>query len=80
MEAWHAHSENNLIGFEIDNHTCYGCAHLEEVESKKSDKDKKKFGVTEQVKAVHIDWDSGSDEPLPSRSDWIEEVIRKHSK
>lgn len=76
-EAWHAHSENALIGFELSKHTCYGCAHLEEVEDKKSDKDKKEFGVTEQVKAVHVDWELGSTDPLPTRHEWIEEMIAK---
>lgn len=70
-EAWHAHSENNVIDFEIVEHNCYGCAHLEEVESKKSDKAKKKFGVTEQVRAKNV----FEDEELPGRADWLKEIF-----
>lgn len=75
VEAWHAHSEDANILFKLEEHKCHACAHLEEVEDKKSDKEKKKHGVTEQVVAIHA-----LDEALPSRSDWIEEVIKDYNK
>lgn len=74
-DAWHAHSENREIAFEVTKHTCYGCAHLEQEEDKKSSKDKKEFGVTPQVRAVHVDWENGSEDPLPGRADWLKEIF-----
>jgi len=54
-EMWIAFNEDRDIQFEIDEHTCHACAHLEMHEDKKSDKEPKKFGVTEFVKPVHAD-------------------------
>lgn len=76
-EAWYAHSENNEIAFEISKHTCYGCAHLEQEADKKSDKDKKEFGVTPQVRAVHVDKESDENAQLPTRADLIVELTKK---
>ena len=53
--TWQGCSENADIQFEIDEHHCYACEYLEQYEDKKSDKDPKKFGVTEFVKAIHSD-------------------------
>jgi len=54
-EMWLAFSEDRDIQFEVEDHACHACAHLEEVQDKRSDKDAKKYGVTEFVKAVHAD-------------------------
>lgn len=79
-EAWHAYTENNEITYIIDKHTCHSCAHLEAHEDKKSDKDKKEFGVTEMVKAVHVDTELAEpvyDTPLPGRADWLKDMLNK---
>lgn len=80
-EGFHAYSENAEIGFKIEEHTCYACAHLEEYEDKQSDSKKKNYGVTEMVVAVHID-DEYADKdapptPLPTRGDWLKEMENK---
>lgn len=80
VEAWHAYSENAEIAYAIDTHECHSCAYLESHEDKKSDKDKKDFGVTEMVKAVHVDTELAEpilDSPLPTRQDWIDDLIKK---
>lgn len=78
--AWWAFSEDNNIQFEVDEHKCEACAFLDEHESKQKDDDKK-FGVTETVKVVHVDWEFGDkDAKLPTRSDWYAELAKKASK
>lgn len=81
LDAWHAYSENDQeIMFKIVEHTCHGCAHLEQHEHKKSDKAPKKFGVTEMVEAVHTDTTlipPVYDTPLPGREPWLEEMRDK---
>lgn len=81
VEGWYAYSENSEIAFKIEEHTCYSCAHLEEHEDKQSNSKAKKFGVTEQVKAVHVD-DEYADKgapptPLPTRTEWLLEMQKK---
>lgn len=55
IDFWLAYSDDPEIQFEIDEHTCHACAYQEQHEDKKSDKDPKKFGVTEFVVPVHSD-------------------------
>lgn len=80
LDAWHAFSENEDVLFKIVEHTCHGCAHLEQHEDKKSDSAKKQYGVTEMVEAVHSDTTLAVpvyDTPLPGRDEWLEEMRGK---
>lgn len=83
VEGWHAFSENSEIAFKIEEHNCYACAHLEEYEDKQSNSKAKKFGVTEMVRAVHVDDEYSTDDtpasPLPGRKDWLEEMYKKNT-
>lgn len=74
LPAWHAYSENNAIGFELDHITCHSCE-FKELEEKKN-KDEDHPGRTVFVKA----YSEVEGEPLPGRRDFQEEVIRKAEK
>ena len=54
-EVWLGSNDDSEIGFELDEHNCYACAFLEQEADRKTDKEPKKFGVTEFVKPVHTD-------------------------
>lgn len=80
--AHEAFSEDPNIQFAIDEHTCHACAFLEDYEDKKSDKDKKKFGVTEFVKSEYVGFDEEGKEligevPLTARQDWLNSLRDK---
>lgn len=71
-----AFNEDQNIEFDIDEHVCHACAHLEQHDDAKSDKDPKKFGVTEFVKAEYVDFDESgkavkADVPADIRQRWL---------
>lgn len=83
LPAWHAFTEDATVIYELDKHKCNSCAFLEQEKDKKSDKDKKEFGTTEMVKAVHSDTQlvvPVHDTPLPGRADWLADMLAKHNK
>ena len=74
-----AFNDDNNIQFEIDEHVCHSCAYLEQHDDSKSDKDKKKFGVTEFVKPTYLDFDETGREvvgelPQDTRKKWLESL------
>lgn len=69
VHSWHAYSSNRDIRFSIEDHKCESCAVLDEHNEKQKDK---KHGVTPTIKT-----DTYSEEPVPSRTDWFDELIRK---
>ena len=74
-----AFNEDANIQFEIEEHTCHACAFQEQYDDKKSDKDKKKFGTTEFVKPVYLDFDESGREvvgevPATIRQDWLKSM------
>lgn len=71
LDFWVAQSDDPEIAFEIEEHSCHSCAYLEQHQDKKSDKDAKKFGVTEFPKPVHTDSELvGIDPAKVPKIDW----------
>lgn len=67
---WHAYSDNQNIKFDIEEIKCEACVVLDDHNEKQKDK---KPGITPSIKTDTY----FEDDPLPTRSDWFQEEIKK---
>lgn len=68
---WHAYSEDQNIKIDIEEIKCESCVVLDEHNEKEKDK---KAGVTPTIKISSYFPD---DIPVPTRSDWFQDLQRK---
>lgn len=70
---WYCHSADNRIDFEVTTRTCYATAEIEEVKKAKRGEELEP-GEYYVSRAVGVENEDGSRDPLPSRAEALKKI------